>query len=168
MDKLNDEDMGMMLLHLYTQASHVVVSQLWLRRWKWHKQWVGRQSQSVKTENGMYAGRDQENFATCTVLDLCSFKNLLRIIMPKSYTLYKFKTKNSAGSEVFVDILLGLALRYMAGGSVWDIQSNYEISVKEFYRSVWRVLEDINVAFLKSMSTLLTKNDWKTLSGALD
>ena len=50
----------------------------------------------------------------------------------------------SAGSEVCAQLRLAMGLRYLAGGQVWDIQSNFLISVSEFYRSLWKSIDAIN------------------------
>ena len=50
----------------------------------------------------------------------------------------------SSGSEVCAEVRLAATLRYLAGGSVWDIRIIFGLSVYEFYRSVWRVVDAIH------------------------
>lgn len=45
------------------------------------------------------------------------------------------------------EIRLEMTLRYLDCGSFWDIKNNYKVSVTEFYRSSWRVVDAINMAF---------------------
>ena len=74
-------------------------------------------------------------------LDICSFNRLLEMTRSELETNEKTKAINSCGSAVCPEVRLAMKLRYLAGGSVWDIQSNFEVSTTEFYRSVWSVVE---------------------------
>lgn len=40
-----------------------------------------------------------------------------------------------------------MILRYLTGGSIWDIHSNFEVSFTELYQSNWRVVDAINLTF---------------------
>lgn len=46
-----------------------------------------------------------------------------------------------------MDVRLEIALRYIVGGSGWDIQINVLISVPKFYRTVWFFVEAVNEEF---------------------
>ena len=53
----------------------------------------------------------------------------------------------SSGSEVCAEVRLAMALRFLAGGILWDIRSNFGVSVTELYRSLSRVVDAINDKF---------------------
>ena len=69
-------------------------------------------------------------------MDLPTLLNLLEMIQPTITTVVR-QAVRSAGSAVCAEVRLAMALRYLAGGSVWDIKSNFEVSPAEFYRSLW-------------------------------
>mmetsp|Transcript_4497 Transcript_4497/g.6787 ORF Transcript_4497/g.6787 Transcript_4497/m.6787 type:complete len:430 (-) Transcript_4497:272-1561(-) len=77
-------------------------------------------------------------------IDKDNFKLLLSYIRDKITTVNVEMARLSSGSEVCPEVRLAMTLRYLAGGSVWDIKLLFNISVNEFYSSVWRVVEAIN------------------------
>lgn len=77
-------------------------------------------------------------------VDLQHFHVLLEMIRTQIETDDVGMAVRSAGSEVCAEFRLAMALRYLAGGSVWDIRLNCGVSSAEFYRSVWRVIDAIN------------------------
>ena len=72
------------------------------------------------------------------------FNVLLEMIRDKIETDDVAMAERSSGSAVCAEFRLALTLRYLAGGIVWDIRLNYDVSSAEFYRSVWRVVDAIN------------------------
>lgn len=83
------------------------------------------------------------------------FRKMYRLDVDSSYLLLNTigqdlqiddntKPGNCAGSDVSPKIRLAITLQYLAGGSVRDIKSNFEISMTKFYRSVWCVVNAIN------------------------
>mmetsp|Transcript_5064 Transcript_5064/g.6216 ORF Transcript_5064/g.6216 Transcript_5064/m.6216 type:complete len:431 (-) Transcript_5064:79-1371(-) len=78
-------------------------------------------------------------------LDLENFNRLLGYIRDEITTENVEMARRSSGSEVCAEVRLAMTLRYLAGGSMWwDIRLIFNISVNEFYSSVWRVVEAIN------------------------
>ena len=69
-------------------------------------------------------------------MDLPTLLNLLEVIQPRITTVVR-QAVRSAGSAVCAEVRLAMALRYLAGGSVWDINSNFKVRPAEFYQSLW-------------------------------
>mmetsp|Transcript_14721 Transcript_14721/g.19568 ORF Transcript_14721/g.19568 Transcript_14721/m.19568 type:complete len:434 (-) Transcript_14721:134-1435(-) len=77
-------------------------------------------------------------------LDLENFNRLLGYIRDEITTENVEMARRSSGSEVCAEVRLAMTLRYLAGGSMWDIRLIFDVSHDEFYRSVWRVVDAIN------------------------
>lgn len=82
-----------------------------------------------------------------------TFYNLHRVLFP--YLRYNInplqgstkKNRNGARNGLVPStIRLAAALRYFAGGSVYDLAIMHGISCTEVYRSVWRVVDAVNSA----------------------
>lgn len=90
-------------------------------------------------------------------VDIGSFNHLVDKLRSKLVTKYIDSAVNSCGSDVRGEVRLSMALQYLAGGSVWDIQSNFIVSMEEFYRLVWRTIDAINGHFKVELD--ITDND---------
>lgn len=80
-------------------------------------------------------------------MDVYYFNDLLRRIRKYIETKDVEMAVRSCGTPVCAEIRLAMTLRYLAGGQVWDIRSNFGVSVSEFYRSIWTVVDAINNEF---------------------
>ena len=56
----------------------------------------------------------------------------------------KRHTNGAANGLIHSSVRLSIALRYFAGGSVYDIALVHGVSHTEVYQSIWRVLNAIN------------------------
>ena len=77
-------------------------------------------------------------------LNIENFNRLLGYIRDEISTGNVEMARRSSGSEVCPEARLAMTLRYLAGGSVWDIRLIFDVSTEEFYRSVWRVVDAID------------------------
>lgn len=68
------------------------------------------------------------------------FNELLRGVEMKIKTDEMDMAIRSAGSPVCAEVRLGMTLRYIAGGQLWDIRSYLGVVTSEFYLSVWCVV----------------------------
>lgn len=75
------------------------------------------------------------------------FTELTRHIEKKIETDDVEMAIRSAGEAVYAHVRLGMNFRYFACGRVWEIRSSFGGSTLKFYRSVWRVIDEINEEF---------------------
>lgn len=86
----------------------------------------------------------QRNFRRMYRMDIQSFNQLHDLLHETLQTVDKKQASRSSGSDICSQIHLEVAIRYLAGGSLWDIHDNFGLSVYEFCRSVWRLIDAIN------------------------
>ena len=58
--------------------------------------------------------------------------------------LRKRKRGKTVNGDILMSHCLSMALRWMAGGSKFDISSNHGVSIDETMRSVWLVVDAVN------------------------
>lgn len=110
---------------------------------------VGRKRKTaLRKEWGEHVSREgPEVFRRMYRMPIFYFNELLGRIRFKFETADVEMARRSSGSEVCAEVRLALTLRYLAGGTVWDIRSNFGVSKTEFYRSVWTVIDALNSEF---------------------
>ena len=106
-----------------------------------------RKSALRKDWQGHVAREGHDVFRRMYRMDLYTFNDLLERIRFKIETEDVEMAIKSSGSPVCAEIRLAMTLRYLAGGTVWDIRSNFGVSKTEMYRSVWCVIDALNAEF---------------------
>lgn len=109
---------------------------------------VQRRKTSLRKDwQGHVAREGHQIFRRMYRMHLYYFNDLFQRIRSKIETRDVEMAIRSSGSAVCAEIRLAMTLRYLAGGSVWDIRSNFSVSKSEFYRSVWGVVDALNEEF---------------------
>ena len=74
-------------------------------------------------------------------MNYSSFLKLAALINPFMAT--QIYSKSTSNGPITPSVRLGVALRYYARGSSYDITSMFGIGVSKVYKSVWEVIEAI-------------------------
>ena len=72
------------------------------------------------------------------------FDILLSKIRDEISTEDEVQASRSSVGAISPELRLSITLRFLAGGSLWDIRMVHKVSVEAIYDSVWRVIDAIN------------------------
>lgn len=97
-----------------------------------------RSLQSIRAQYG------DLNFKRAYRMTWRSFKKLNRLLKPFIEKEFHHQSCAAPNGAVSPELALSAAIRYFAGGSVWDIMISHGISRSEVYVCIWKVIDAVN------------------------
>lgn len=111
---------------------------------------------------------DESTFTRMMRMDMALFKELCKRVEPHLHLHWTEHSRKMAilanGSVVTVECILAATIRWLAGGSPWDVAFMFKLSIKTFHDYKWRVVNALNFILKDNINFPVTEVGLKCLA----